>query len=113
MSEEKNKENNEKEKDGENLIKYLREKRISARGRSFKGKVIKMFPSRVTIGLERTLYIKKYERYAKKKTKLHARLHDFMKDEVNVGDFIEIRECRPLSKIIHFIVINKISGGEK
>ena len=84
----------------------------STRGRSFKGKVIKKFPKRVVIEFERTIYIKKYERYSKRKTKLHARLPECMAKEINVGDYIEIRECRPISKIVHFIVINKVSGSE-
>ena len=86
--------------------------KISLRGRNFKGTVIKKFPKRVCIEFERTIYIKKYERYAKRKTKLHARLPDCMADGINTGDYIEIKECRPISKIIHFIVIRKI-GGEK
>jgi len=28
------------------------------------------------------------------------------------GDFIQVQECRPLSKIIHFVVIKKIKDGE-
>jgi small subunit ribosomal protein S17 len=81
----------------------------STRGRSFKGNVIKKFPKRVVIEFERTIYIKKYERYSKRKTKLHARLPDCMVNEVNIGDYIEIMECRPISKIVHFIVIGKVS----
>jgi len=84
--------------------------KISLRGRSFKGKVIKKFPKRVTIEFERTVYIKKYERYSKRKTKLHARLPECMVPEINLGDYIEIKECRPISKIIHFIVTGKIRG---
>tara|TARA_Y100000310_G_scaffold122529_1_gene121242 strand:- start:8622 stop:8927 length:306 start_codon:yes stop_codon:yes gene_type:complete len=86
---------------------------ISLRGRTFKGKVISKHPKRVSIEFERTLYIKKYERYSKRKTKLHARLPDCLSHEVNIGDYIEIRECRPISKIIHFIVVKKIIGEEK
>lgn len=85
---------------------------ISVRGRSFKGKVIKKFPKRVCIEFERTIYIEKYERYSKRKTKLHARLPDCMANDINIGDYIEIRECRPISKIIHFIVIKKIEKGK-
>lgn len=84
----------------------------STRGRSFKGKVIRKFPKRVVIEFERTIYIKKYERYSKRKTKLHARLPECMFDEINLGDYIEIKECRPISKIVHFIVIGKIGGGK-
>ena len=29
-----------------------------------------------------------------------------------VGDTVKIQECRPLSKIIHFVVIKKIKSGE-
>ena len=85
---------------------------ISLRGRTFKGKVISKFPTRVCIEFERTIYIRKYERYANTKTKLHARLPECLKDEVNIGDYIEIKECRPISKIIHFIVIKKIRGKD-
>jgi len=86
---------------------------ISTRGRSFKGKVIRKFPKRVVIEFERTIYIEKYERYSKRKTKLHARLPECMSKEINLGDYIEIRECRPISKIVHFIVIKKISSKEE
>ena len=85
----------------------------STRGRSFKGTVISKHPKRVAIEFERTLFIKKYERYSKKKTKLHARLPDCMAQDIQIGDYIEIKECRPISKIIHFIVIKKITGEEK
>lgn len=88
-------------------------KPVSLRGRSFKGKVVKKFQKRVAIEFERTIYIKKYERYSKRKTKLHARLPEDLASEVKVGDYIEIKECRPISKIIHFIVTKKVSGGEK
>ncbi|MBT4166322.1 30S ribosomal protein S17 [archaeon] len=77
------------------------------RGRTFKGTVIKKFPKRVVIEFERTIYIKKYERYSKRKTKLHARLPEDMVKDIGIGDYIEIMECRPLSKIIHFIVVGK------
>ena len=93
-------------------MKTKQKLQIGTRGRIFKGTVIKKFPKRVVIEFERTIYIKKYERYSKRKTKLHARLPDEMIKEINIGDYIEIRECRPISKIIHFIVIKKIDKGE-
>jgi small subunit ribosomal protein S17 len=81
----------------------------STRGRSFKGKVIRKFPKRVVIEFERTIYIEKYERYSKRKTKLHARLPECLSHGIDLGDYIEIKECKPISKIIHFIVIGKIN----
>ncbi len=79
-----------------------------ARGRTFEGLVTKKFPKRVVVELERTVFFKKYERFYKKKTRIHARIQDNL--DINVGDYIEVKECRPLSKIIHFIVIKKIKS---
>ena len=78
--------------------------KLSVRGRVFEGKVRKKFPRRIVIEFERIVPVKKYERFEKKKTKLHARVPDCMQN-VEVGDYVQIRECRPLSKIIHFALI--------
>ena len=43
---------------------------------------------------------------------MHARLPEKLKNEIALGDYIQIQECRPLSKILHHIVVKKI-GGEK
>jgi len=83
---------------------------LKARGGTFEGKVTKKFPRRITIEFQRMVYIRKYERYSKSKTKIHARLPDCMKDTINIGDYIKVQECRPLSKIIHFVVIKKIKN---
>lgn len=86
---------------------------LKTRGRIFEGKVVRKFYKRVAIEFERMIYIRKYERYAKSKTKIHARLPTCMEDSINVGDTIRVRECRPLSKIIHFVVISKIKSREE
>ena len=87
--------------------------KLKIRGRTFEGIVKSKFPRRITIEFERMIYIKKYERYAKSRTKIHARVSACMEDEINIGDVVLIRECRPLSKIIHFVVIKKIKDKEK
>lgn len=87
--------------------------KLKLRGRSFKGYVVSKNERRVAIEFERIIYVKKYERYMKKKTKIHARLPDCMKGEINVGDYIEVRECRPLSKIIHACVVRKVGKAKK
>jgi len=79
-----------------------KKKIVGTRGREFQGYVIKKFPKRVVIEFERTVYIAKYERFLKDKTRLHARLPEGI--NVQIGDYVRVRECRPLSKIIHFIV---------
>lgn len=83
---------------------------IVTRGRIFEGFVTKKFPTRVVVEFERTVYVPKYQRFYKKKTRLHARLLETV--DVNVGDYIKVRECHPLSKIIHFIVIEKLRAAD-
>lgn len=85
---------------------------LKARGRTFEGIVISKFPRRVAIEFERMIYNRKYERYSKSKTKIHARLPDCMVNSIKIGDLIKVQECRPLSKIIHFVVIEKIKNAE-
>jgi len=87
--------------------------KLKVRGRTFEGEVIRKFPKRITIGFERMIYIRKYERYAKSKTKIHARLPVCIENNIDIGDTVLIRECRPLSKIIHFVVIKKIKDSRE
>jgi len=89
------------------------DRKLKMRGRTFEGVVVKKFPGRVSIQFERMLKLPKYERYEKRKTKIHARLPDCMKEDVNVGDRIQIAETRPISKMIHFVVSKVIKVKEK
>lgn len=87
---------------------------LKVRGRIFEGEVTKKFATRLTIELERMIYSRKYERYFKSKIKVHAALPQCMGSQINIGDLVQIQECRPLSKIIHFAVIKKIkSAGQR
>ncbi len=100
-----------KDQKSENREKKRNRYLVPTRGRTFQGKVIKKFHTRAVVEFERTVYIPKYERYYKKNTRLHSRIPK----EINlaVGDYVKVRECRPLSKIIHSIIIEKIrSKGE-
>ena len=85
---------------------------LSARGRIFQGKVTRKNPRRIMIEFEGSVYVHKYERYAKSRSRIHARLPKCMEEEINVGDQIKIQECRPLSKIIHFVVVEKLNDSE-
>ena len=88
---------------------------LKTRGRTFKGVVVSKHEKRIAIEYERMIYVKKYERYTKSISKMHARLPTCMEKDVNIGDMVKIKECRPLSKIIHFVVIEKVNEekGEK
>lgn len=80
------------------------------RGRIFEGTVVRKFPTRVVIQFERTVFVKKYERFYKKRSRMHARLPAGM--QIDLGDYIRVRECRPLSKILHAIVIEKVRSAD-
>ncbi|MCK5043657.1 30S ribosomal protein S17 [Candidatus Pacearchaeota archaeon] len=86
---------------------------LKTRGRIFKGIVIRKFHKRIAIEFQRMIYVRKYERYAKSKTKIHARLPNCMEKEINIGDYVKVQECRPLSKMIHFVVIGKVKEEGK
>ena len=77
---------------------------LRTRGAKFKGTVKKIVDKRAVIEFERLHFYKKYERYAKKTTRLHARIPACLLNKIKVGSFVEVAECRPLSKIIHFTV---------
>ena len=85
---------------------------VATRGRISQGKIIRKFPGRITIEFERTVFIPKYERYMVKKTRIHARLPKTINAEI--GDLAKVQECRPLSKLIHFMVLEIVrKAGDK
>ncbi|MFH1503063.1 MAG: 30S ribosomal protein S17 [Candidatus Diapherotrites archaeon] len=95
------------------IVEAKIDRRVGTRGKIFEGIVTKKFPKRVVIEFERMIYVKKYERYAKLKTKIHARLPKILEKEINLGDLIRVHECRPLSKIIHFVIISKVKDAKE
>jgi small subunit ribosomal protein S17 len=84
---------------------------LGVRGRHFNGMVKKIIGRRAVIEFERPIYYRKYERYASAKTRLHAHIPACLKEKIVVGSSVEIGECRPLSKIMHFVIIKM--GEEK
>lgn len=97
-------------KDFRDIVKTLG---VSTRGRTFQGKVIRKLPMKVTIEFERTVKIPKYERFMKKRTRVHARLPDQFAEEIHIGDLIKVQETRPLSKTIHAIVVEKVRSASE
>lgn len=84
---------------------------MPTRGRIFEGTITKKFATRAVLEFERTIYMKKFERFYKKKTRIHARIPAGM--QVEVGEYVRVQECRPLSKIIHHVVIEKLRSVEQ
>lgn len=86
--------------------------KLKTRGRVFEGTVIRKLPNKITIEMERMFKIPKYERYEKRRTKIHARYSPCMKDMFEIGDLVEVSETRPISKTINF-VLTKIMKRSK
>ena len=77
---------------------------LPVRGQVITGKVVsdRMMG---TVVVERNYlhYIRKYKRYEKRSSKLHA--HNPSCIQVKTGDMVKIAECRPLSKSTTFVVV--------
>ena len=88
-------------------MKKRKKKKINPRGRILVGKIIKkdIFKT-ATVQVEHIHFIKKYERYEKRRSKI--RVHNPENINANIGDTVRIQETRPISKTKHFMVIEII-----
>jgi small subunit ribosomal protein S17 len=77
---------------------------LPVRGQVITGKVVsdKMRGS-VVVARDYLHFVKKYKRYEKRSSKLHA--HNPPCIGAKVGDNVKIAECRPLSKTKTFVVV--------
>ncbi|MBI2583672.1 MAG: 30S ribosomal protein S17 [Candidatus Aenigmarchaeota archaeon] len=83
---------------------------LSIRGRVFKGTVASAkSPKTVTVTWDYLNYVPKFERYARKRTKISA--HNPECIGAKEGDIVVIAECRPISKTKNFVVVEKIVKG--
>ncbi|MEM2093682.1 MAG: 30S ribosomal protein S17 [Candidatus Bathyarchaeia archaeon] len=79
---------------------------LSVRGKILEGVVIKTSMKRsVIIRRDYNWYVPKYMRYERRHSHLAAHLPDCI--EINVGDRVKVAECRPLSKTVSFVVVEK------
>lgn len=85
--------------------------KLTVRGRQLTGTVIstKMRKTAV-IEFDRLNFLKKYERYEKRRTKL--KVHNPECISAKDGDIVNAKECRPLSKTKNFVIIHNF-GQEK
>jgi len=82
---------------------------LGIRGRILEGKTVSIKAKNMAIVEREYLhYIKKYMRYEKRRSKIHAHLPPCL--EVNEGDHVKIAECRPLAKTISFVVVERLGG---
>ena len=80
---------------------------MSDKIRTLQGRVVsdKMDKS-ITVAIERKVKHQLYGKYIKRTTKLHV--HDEQNHCVT-GDYVSIRECRPLSKTKSWTLVEQIS----
>lgn len=84
---------------------------LKTRGRSFVGTVISTKMQKTAI-VEWVgwYYLAKYERYAKRKSKVKVHSPDCI--NAKSGNLVKIMECRPLSKTKKFVIL-EVLGQEK
>jgi small subunit ribosomal protein S17 len=61
----------------------------------------------VVVHREYTIKVPKYERYKRQHSMILA--HNPPCINAKIGDIVKIAECRPLSRHVHFVVIEKIN----
>lgn len=80
---------------------------ISVRGRIDQGKVIKIKANKMAVVLkEYLIFIKKYQRYERRRSKYHVHIPPCIKIKEN--DKIIFGETRPISKTISSVVLKVI-----
>ncbi len=84
---------------------------LKVRGQTLEGKVVST-KAHQTVSVEREYYqfLKKYERYEKKRSKVSAHSPKCM--NIEVGDTVKIMECKPISKTKSFVLIEKVGQKE-
>jgi small subunit ribosomal protein S17 len=82
---------------------------LSVRRKFLDGKVVSAKMTK-TVTVERNYlqYIKKYTRYEKRRSRIMAHSPPCL--EVREGDRVKIAECRPISKEVAFVVVEKLTG---
>ncbi len=79
-------------------------KPLSTRGKQIEGKVVSTKAAKTAVvAWERRRYVKKYERYERRSSKVAAHVPEDI--SVKEGDMVRIQETRPISKTKHFVVI--------
>jgi len=80
---------------------------VPVRGQIITGEVIsRKMQGSISVKREFMHYVKKYERYEKRTSTYHAHCPPCIK--LKAGDNVRIAECRPLSKTVSFVAIEKL-----
>ena len=80
---------------------------LPVRGKILEGEVVSDKMHRVVVvEINYLHYVPKYKRYERRRSKIHA----YNPPCINAkkGDIVKIAECRPISKTVAFVVIQKV-----
>ena len=81
------------------------------RGKITKGIVVnKKSKNTVVIRQDYVQFVKKYQRYERRNSRLSCHLPECLNNDIEVGDLVRVGESRKLSKTKPFIVLNKIKA---
>ena len=82
---------------------------LSVRRKFLDGKVVSTKMTK-TVTVERNYlqYVKKYTRYEKRRSRIMAHSPPCL--EVHEGDRVKIAECRPISKEVAFVVVERLTS---
>lgn len=82
------------------------------RGKITQGLVVsKKSRNTVVIRQDYVQFIRKYQRYERRNSRLSCHLPECLTNEINIGDMVRVGESRKLSKTKAFIVLEKIISG--
>jgi len=84
-------------------------KGMKIRGNFFVGKITKVSsPKTAQVEFFRQLYLQKFERFEKRVSRIHV--HSTPCIDIKLGDKVKIMECRPISKMKNFVIIENESA---
>jgi small subunit ribosomal protein S17 len=82
------------------------------RGKITQGIVVsKKSRNTVIIRRDYVQFVKKYQRYERRNTRLACHLPECLRTEIEIGDLVRVGESRKISKMKAFIVLDKLASG--
>ena len=83
------------------------------RGKITKGIIVsKKSRNTVIIRQDYVQFIRKYQRYERRNSRLACHLPNCLRHDIEIGDLVIVGESRKLAKTKAFIVLDKIRSGE-
>lgn len=83
--------------------------KLRVRGRVLEGIVNKAAMNKtVVVRRDYDKYVQEYQRYERRHS--HVMAHNPPCVEAAIGDNVRLMECRPLSKAVSFVVVERIAG---